>query len=394
MGGNATKHLNTIRFDKKSYDFAVSLIYLAVDRCAGKFNQAKVRAIPSYRTKADFGDCDLISTLSHNEFDEILKANPDLFKVLGYKNNDRVRSYAIAFIKSDGSLTEPFQVDHISIPAESYDFAYNYLSYNDLGNFIGRIASAFGLKFGIDGLYVKAYFKNNGEMSEYSSLKSEYDKNLGGNEHACVKKEKRLNLSFHESLKLLGFSPSVFNRGFNTLEDIYKYIVSNRFFHVDYFNLDNRNHVQRMRDKKRPTYTGALDFFKQFDKKTSKEKTRESFKRRLKVHYPQVAAALRALKKEAKGEFCLSRRIRSERIFGLLYYKFNVVVGDRTYPPRKIEAERHHISYAMFGKLMQTIKAEYRLSDITEVRKRTLNRALVACVNRFFERNGLYFEIL
>lgn len=35
-----------------------------------------------------------------------------------------------------------------------------YLSYNDLGNFIGRIAHGLGLKYGQEGLWYEHMFKN------------------------------------------------------------------------------------------------------------------------------------------------------------------------------------------------------------------------------------------
>jgi hypothetical protein len=50
----------------------------------------------------------------------------------------------------DGNV---FQVDLISNPAESFEFASRYFSYNDAGNLVGRLAHARYTSLRHDGLY-------------------------------------------------------------------------------------------------------------------------------------------------------------------------------------------------------------------------------------------------
>lgn len=119
------------RLSKEQYDEVLSALTITLPY--------KTVAIPSYRSKESFGDCDLLTTATDEAFEESLSKD---FILLGKKRNGGVTSYALKY----GNFP-PFQFDLIKAKEDSFKFHYNYLSYNDLGNLIGRIAAAFGFKF-------------------------------------------------------------------------------------------------------------------------------------------------------------------------------------------------------------------------------------------------------
>lgn len=110
---------------------------------------------------------------------------------------------------------------------------YSFM-WSDLGNLIGRIAHAGYTAHKHDGLYF--YFRDQDYMFREIVLTRDYSR----------------------ALEYLGYDPEWFGRGFNTLEDIFEFAASSKFFNRDIFLLENRNAVARVRDKKRPAYMGFL----------------------------------------------------------------------------------------------------------------------------------------
>lgn len=200
---------------------------------------ARLRVIPAYNQKPDFGDLDIIIE-SHEGYDPVAIA-----KALGAQEvirNGDVTSFGYPV---DGWW---FQVDLIKIPPKSFDFAYCYFSYNDVGNLLGRIAHKAGLKFGHLGLIYPMRDKEDGT-------------------HLIA--EPVVTYDFGAALKLLGYNPVTYMHriekdiGFDSLVEIFRFVVSSPYTNPDIYILDNRNHAARMRDKKRPTYQKFLKWMQE-----------------------------------------------------------------------------------------------------------------------------------
>lgn len=214
MGGNALKThlgLDAHRMNKNEYDTVCHSVL-------NKIPTANV--ILSYRKKDSFGDVDVLVTDLPN----------DPFPELKQHKNGNVTSYAFPF---DDKYV---QVDLIRVPKEAFDFAYGYFSYNDLGAFLGVTARAVGLKLGYTGLYYELY--QNGQKVIDVLVTNEFD----------------MALSF------LGFSIGCYYKGFDTMDDVYKYVASGHYFSASDFLLENRNGEARRRDSKRKNYIGFLDY--------------------------------------------------------------------------------------------------------------------------------------
>ena len=224
MGGNALSY-TTVRLTSKNY-------FRMADHCVEKlralYPHGRFEAIQSYASKADFGDLDILAFDSN--FDPHTAA-----AALGSVETVRNGSVTSLGIKVNPDLPyldgNVFQVDLIYAPLSEFDFSSAYFRFSDLGNLLGRIAHAMGLTLGHDGLTLR--MRDGTHMFANITLTRDYD----------------------QALSFLGYDPSVFANGFNTLSDIFAYVASSPFFNPDIFLLENRNNASRTRDRKRPTYT-------------------------------------------------------------------------------------------------------------------------------------------
>jgi len=236
MGGNALKNINNVRFSAKDYHKEVERITNFLHEDMPELGFMDIKA---YREKKDFGDLDLLIAVPKFESSEMFGAHNKLhlFKegvecalmrrggIYGFHNNN---VWSIGWRGANGDI---LQVDLIFIPNEDFNFAYHYFNYNDLGNFIGRTAHNLGFKYCFDGL---KYVVRDGDH-----LVSEI----------VVTKNTRLALIF------LGY---VFENNFNTLEDIFEYVATGKYFKKDFFPLEHRSHRARVRDAKRHSYRELL----------------------------------------------------------------------------------------------------------------------------------------
>lgn len=229
MGGNALA-IKSVRMSAADYDRTA---LVCVGKLRALYPQGEVAAIPSYRTKPDHGDLDvLIATAGYNPFDAA--------QVLGAAEvvrNGPVTSIGIP-VEPDKPAVEGnvFQVDLISIDEPSFDYAYKYFSFNDLGNLVGRTAHKAGLSHKHDGLYF--YVRNEDHKFRDIILTRDYE----------------------VALRFLGYDVEAFKRGFDTLEDIFKFVAGSKFFNRDIYLLENRNAQSRVRDRKRRTYMEFLKY--------------------------------------------------------------------------------------------------------------------------------------
>lgn len=227
MGGNALKSCVTRRYAAEEY-------FKMCNLTGNTFNQifpdCRFAIIPAYKSKESFGDMDILisSTELPSNWVEIIK---ETFCPRQMVKNGNVLSFE----------HRQLQTDVIVCSEEEFDASLSYYSYNDLGNLCGRIAHSLGLKLGHDGL-------------SYNFRDGTYHfKNVV------------LLTNWEDILPVLGLSYERYAAGFDTLEDIFKFVVSSPFFHKDIFHLENRNHAARVRDEKRRTYMEFLKWIESYN---------------------------------------------------------------------------------------------------------------------------------
>lgn len=221
MGGKALKSIETHRLDAKEYHELVPKVLEIVQSVLGE--NTRVAVIEAYRTKPNFGDMDIlvVSDYLRSDYKDALE--------VAFQSQEVYRNGNVTSFDYGG-----FQIDVIVVTQSEFGYAKSYFAWNDLGNLVGRVADRLGFKHGQDGLRLALVSEN----QKFAEVK--------------------LTKDFDIALTVLGYDPSRFNRGFDTLEEMFEYAASSVHFHPWYYNLANRNAYSRNRDSKRQTYLAFL----------------------------------------------------------------------------------------------------------------------------------------
>lgn len=220
MGGQALKNTPTRRYQPAEYE-ALKTEVLAL--LQADFPERKMAAIPAYRSKASFGDLDILFEQTDLSLD-LAQYLQQRFQPKELVRNSHVLSFEF----------REFQIDLIGSTSTDFDISLHYFSWNDLGNIVGRLYHKMGFKYGHDGLH----FLFKADNYQFGEL--------------CLSKD------IEQILAFANLSPERFLAGFDTLEEIFRYASSSSFFNKDIYLLENRNHASRIRDRKRPTYNALL----------------------------------------------------------------------------------------------------------------------------------------
>jgi len=234
MGGNALKS-GSVRLPAQRYREIETEV---LERLRREFPAKKMEAVAYIANKVDFGDLDIL--IQGGEGYDPAKAAASLGSVETVFNGDVT---SLGYPLEEGT----FQVDLIKTPIDSFEFASRYFGFNDFGNLVGRVAHKFGAKFGHLGLLYP--------MRDPDS-----------NSHMIAELE--ITADFSEALALLGYDPYLYaemrsNNGFRTLEDVFNYVVMSPYVNRDIYLLENRSHIARTRDAKRPTYNAFLKWLEE-----------------------------------------------------------------------------------------------------------------------------------
>lgn len=211
MGGNALKKTTTRRYMADEYHALVP------DVVAKLTTLGRCDCVPAYGTKESFGDMDLVHSINNLCTSSVC----GLFSPTEMVKNGPVLSFDY----------KQLQIDLIYAAPDTYDYAMGYYSWNDAGNLVGRIAHKLGLKHGHKGLTLPV---RNGTYQ------------IG---------EIRLTTDYAHALRFLDLTPM---SGPETLEDIFNWVSSSKYFSPEIYLFENLNAVSRIRDKKRATYNKFL----------------------------------------------------------------------------------------------------------------------------------------
>lgn len=202
--------------------------YLEVEADVRHYLDGKVPGqyrIPRYYgDKADFGDMDVI-----------LASRPDW----GALRDEIASDLGITQTKATGhvfsTVYRGLQTDFFTVPERYLDSAYNFMCFNDLGNFIGRICRRFDLKYGERGL---AYVY----------------RRAGGNYVA----ELEVSLDFERICGFLGLDHAAWRAGFDSLPAMFEWVIASPYFSVAPYLDDTRSNLLR-RAGERSTVTRFIE---------------------------------------------------------------------------------------------------------------------------------------
>lgn len=261
MGGNATLEYKTKRITKEENEKIINFLFDSLNKDKDFSSKNELFGIPlSYSEKESFGDIDLLTTMNLVELLNKISKNSNILiepKYLakkrdknGFRINSQMESIPVK-IKTNEFETDFFQLDLILSTKENFDNHLRYLSFNDLGALIGRIAYSQGLRFGESGLYYNFPFEH------------KFTEILG-------KTKLFISNDYFKILSMLGFENlpnkedvkgiEKFNEQFKNKIDIFNFIISNKNFNAEAFSVSTKNSKTKSRDRKRSTVKGFLDF--------------------------------------------------------------------------------------------------------------------------------------
>lgn len=220
MGGKAllrsgiiTRRISSEEFYGISREVQNSLSAVGIDS----------HAVRSYHSKTDFGDIDILVKSNHRiNLRDFVR---DKFLPEGIVVNGGIVSFDCKGV----------QVDLIPVSIEDWEISRYFYDYDPFGNLTGKIANTLGLKFGHFGL---AYFCRLQTITE----------------KIIVSKDPEKIFAF------LGYGLSRYHLGFKTLQEIYDFVISSRYFSVECFLPENINAINRRRNQRRPNYAEFLTY--------------------------------------------------------------------------------------------------------------------------------------
>lgn len=235
MGGNALRAHGAVRKNRDDFERITREVLAAMPGIAGS---GRFALIPGYREKTSFGDADILLENVDLETANV-GGRPAWFARLA----DRFGAGNAVYLNKPvyGFLYDGLQVDIITVPVgttgNAFGVALDYYSWNDLGNLVGRIAHKMGFKYGHRGLTYPV---------------------RGSDTHVLA--DLLVSTDTTAILRFLGYSEYDFKRGFNSLLSIWQFAASSVYFSPRIYKFDQVNSKARVRDVKRPTYTGFLQW--------------------------------------------------------------------------------------------------------------------------------------
>lgn len=283
MGGNALS-VPAVRLTKRNFERVAAE---CVDRLTACMPGNRIAVVPAYSSKPDFGDCDIV--VSSTGFDPFHAAAAlDGVEVV---RNGPTTSVGIVVRDELGAVGgNIFQVDLISAEDVAFDYSLAYMTFNDLGNLIGRTAHRAGLAHKDNGLW---YFVRDGDYKF---------------------REICLTRNYDVALRFLGYDPAQFHVGFDTLEDIFEYVAGSEFFNRDIFLLENRNNKSRVRDRKRFTYMSFLKWCEERPDLPAYQypDDKAAWLPRIGQHFPHFEVEYQQAQKDMADEHAMKSRYNGE----------------------------------------------------------------------------------
>lgn len=226
MGGNALNSVITERKTTEQFNKIASELVPIFKEGLG----TEIHIVKSYHEKETHGDMDILVKITHEFHNKGINLRTFIEENLEPGQ-----------IFTNGSVIsfdyDKFQIDIIPIKESWWDVGIGFFDYDPTGNLMGKSAHKFGLKYGFNGLIYP--FRNfNGRLSHDILLSTDNER----------------------IFEFLGYDYERFQKGFDNLEEIFEYVISGKYFDYSIFLMENLNHIDRKRNKKRKSYQEFLKY--------------------------------------------------------------------------------------------------------------------------------------
>ncbi|MGB0521670.1 MAG: hypothetical protein ACPGJS_01860 [Flammeovirgaceae bacterium] len=180
-----------------------------------------------YADKPDFGDMDIVVSEAAIK-EDWQQTKQELVQELGLT---QYKSVGAVF----STVYQDFQVDYFIRKAEYFESTYHFLSFNDIGNLIGRIFKKFNLKYGEQGLiYV------------FRRADDHYVKDIP------------VSVYFQKIFTFLQLDYEKWEKGFANKREMFDWVVASPYFSVTPYQKLSATMEKRVRD--RPTIKAFIDY--------------------------------------------------------------------------------------------------------------------------------------
>jgi len=287
MGGRAMKQygIETRRYDTPEYNEIVKEVKPRIEKL---FN-TEVHNVRAYNTKESHGDMDLLILNSGNLGNIKEKIQSEFKDVHAVHCNGGVFSFEY----------KAFQIDIIPQPTSRWETAKCFFDFDPTGNLMGKLAHKFGLKYGFQGL-VYPFRNYDGRLSEDITI----------------------SLDNSKIFEFLGLDYDRYLQTFDTVQEIFDYIIGSKYFNGENYMMDNLNHIDRKRNAKRDTYQQFLTYINEH-KPISKfefSKNKEDYIQMINEYFPEANFLEKLAKiKKTDGENQLIKTKFNGRIIMELY---------------------------------------------------------------------------
>ena len=219
MGGNIFD--NSKRIEQEDYEKLISI-------CRDKFQsiQRNTHFPESFLSKKDHGDLDVIVCGP-------VVPKEELKELFGLEDDQISQNTTVISIFYE----RKYQVDFAFHPVENFISAYSYNRNGDCCNLVGRLAHHIGLSLGHDGL---SYHVNLNDCDRLGKVSISRD--------------------FSKIIPFFGLNYEHWETGFENAEELFEWIVKSPYFNPDVYQFENLNHVNRVRNRKRPVFAGFVEW--------------------------------------------------------------------------------------------------------------------------------------
>lgn len=236
MGGKALNKYGVFTERKNTAEF-LNLAKELQDNIALNL-PVSTAVVKCYHTKANHGDLDLLLCMANDitiNWREYIQKH---FNPQAIHNNGGVFSFDY----------KNFQVDFIPIKENKWEIAQTYYSYDPLGNIMGKTFHKFGLSYGWDGLFYK-----------YRNFRGTNSENI------------LLTTDARRIFDFGGYDYERYLKGFNTLEEIFKFAIDGVNFDAEMFKIENLKSIDKKRNRKRGSYHLFLNYLEENNIRTKKD---------------------------------------------------------------------------------------------------------------------------
>lgn len=257
MGGNLLKiwNLPDKRATNEEYERIGSAVRIELNHDSHPYNAdgavSRATIAPCIRDKDTHGDIDILFGLpnaKHSEdiwwgkyghvpsFDTFAEYIKHEYGFDPHRNSN-VFSFPV----------EGIQVDVTFLPLEEFESAVAYTSWGDLGNLMGRVYHKMGLHYGHSGL-------------QFWIRQGMYDANVTWSDSDHIYSKFILSRHPRAIFELGGFDYDRWKKGFDTEKDAFDFVINSKYFNPDLFALENLNHTNRTRNRKRGMYMRFIEY--------------------------------------------------------------------------------------------------------------------------------------